>query len=134
MDLFLGLKREDEVEKLLASYDNDWSTVWLYTRALLTYRSAGPSAKANRKLKDALKENLHVSDYLTGKKRIPSRLPEMLEWGGESEAVDYASNHINYWRSTPGAIQWLKEQQEVVPLPARKTHTKRAKKQNRQGG
>jgi tetratricopeptide (TPR) repeat protein len=134
VDLFLGLKREDEVEKLLASYDDDWSTVWLYTQALLTYRSAGPSAKANRKLKDALKENLHVSDYLTGKKRIPNRLPETLEWGGESEAVDYASNHINYWRSTPGAIQWLKEQQEVAPLPARKTHTKGAKKQNRQGG
>ncbi len=134
VDLFLGLKREDEVEKLLASYDDEWSTVWLYTRALLTYRSAGPSTKANRKLKDALKENPHVPDYLTGKKRIPNRLPETLEWGGESEAVDYVSNHLNYWRSTPGAIQWLKEQQAVAPLLARKAPTKGAKKQKKEGG
>jgi tetratricopeptide (TPR) repeat protein len=134
VDLFLGLKREDEVEKLLASYNDDWSTVWLYTRALLTYRSAGASTKANRKLKDALKENPHVPDYLTGKKRIPNRLPEMLEWGGESEAVDYAANHLNYWRSTPGAIQWLKEQQAAAPLLARKTPIKGATKQNKKRG
>jgi tetratricopeptide (TPR) repeat protein len=134
VDLFLDLKRDDEVERLLACYDGDWSTVWLYTKALLTYRSSGPSAKANRKLKDALKENSHVSDYLTGKKRIPNRLPEKLEWGGESEAVDYASNHLNYWRRTPGAIQWLKEQEAVAPLSARKMLTKEAKKQNRKGG
>lgn len=132
VDLFLGLKRVDEVEKLLTSYDDEWSTVWLFTRALLTYRSAGPTAKANRKLKDALEENPHVPDYLTGKKRIPNRLPKMLEWGGESEAIDYASNHLNYWRSTPGAIQWLKEQ-AVALLPARKAATKRSKKQTRMG-
>lgn len=134
VDLFLGLKREDEVEKLLASYDDEWSTVWLYTRALLTYRSTGPSAKANRKLKDALEENPYVPNYLTGEKRIPNRLPEMLEWGGESEAVDYASHHLNYWRSTQGALKWLKERRAAAPLPTGKTAAKGAKKQPKKGG
>jgi hypothetical protein len=29
--------------------------------------------------------------------------------GGEDEAVYYASENLNHWRKTPGAVDWLKE-------------------------
>ena len=122
VDLLLGLNREAELEKLVRQYKGDWSAVWLYTEALLGFRKSGASTTANRKLLKALKENQHVADFLIGKKRIPGRLPVSLSWGEESEAVDYAANHLNYWRSTPGAIEWLQRQLTNAASPS-KAHT-----------
>ncbi len=105
--LLLEMGREDEAIALLQEYEDEWSAVWLYTRALLEFRQHGASMRANRALADALKENPHVPPYLTGKKRIPSRLPTLIGMGDEAEAVAYASDHLNHWRGTPGAIEWL---------------------------
>lgn len=122
VDLLLGLNREAELEKLVRQYKGDWSAVWLYTEALLGFRKSGASTTTNRKLVKALKENQYVADFLIGKKRIPGRLPVSLSWGEESEAVDYAANHLNYWRGTPGAIEWLQHQLINAASPS-KAHT-----------
>lgn len=122
VDLLLSLNREAELENLVLQYKGDWSAVWLYTEALLSFRKRGASKMANRKLMKALEENQHVADYLIGKKRIPGRLPVSISYGEESEAVDYAANHLNYWRSTPGAVEWLQRQLTEAPSPS-KAHT-----------
>ena len=118
VDLLLSMNRESEVEKVVRQFKGDWSAVWLYTEALLGFRKRGASLTVNRKLAQALEENQYVPDYLIGKKRIPGHLPDTLSWSGESEAVDYAANHLNYWRSTPGAIEWLQYQITQVPSPS----------------
>jgi tetratricopeptide (TPR) repeat protein len=120
VELFLQLNRDAELEKLVKKYKDDWSVAWLYTQALLAFRKSGPSASANRKLQVALEENPHVTAYLTGKKRIPQRSPDLIERGGESEAVEYASAHLNHWRKTPGAVEWLLGQKPKSQRPARK--------------
>jgi tetratricopeptide (TPR) repeat protein len=121
VDLLLSLNREADLEKLVRQYKGDCSAVWLFTEALLGFRKSGASTIANRKLIKALKENQHVPNFLIGKKRIPGRLPVSLCWGEESEAVDYAANHLNYWRSTPGAIEWLQHHltEDTSPSKAR---------------
>lgn len=121
VDLLLSLNREADLEKLVRQYKGDCSAVWLFTEALLGFRKSGASTIANRKLIKALKENQHVANFLIGKKRIPGRLPVSLSWGEESEAVDYAANHLNYWRSTPGAIEWLQHHltEDTSPSKAR---------------
>ena len=66
-------------------------------------------------LDDAVEENPHVSPYLTGEKRVPNRRPDVMGWGDEREAIWYVSEHLNYWRRTPGAVGWLAEQLKARP-------------------
>lgn len=109
VDLYLDLDREKDLEKLIKKYKDDWAAVWLYTKALLAFKKYGASVKAIQALDNALEQNPFTPDYLTGKKRVPLEAPEYIGWGDETEAISYAADHLNYWRRTPGAVQWLKE-------------------------
>lgn len=113
------LERYDELEKFLNSreYKNDGGTDWLWTKALLTFVRKGDSEEAVRQLKDALKENPYVPQYLTGKKKIPADLLDMITIGGEYEAVVYASVAIRAWQKVPGLIEWLKQQTGIKIYP-----------------
>lgn len=122
--LLLDMERGPEAEELLKQYRGDWSAVWQYTRALLEFRKHGASARANKALDDALEENPHVPAYLTARKRIPNRLPELIGMGDANEAISYAADHLNYWRRTPGAIEWLSERK---PQPKAKRQVKKGK-------
>ncbi len=126
LDLLMQLQRDDEARELLEQYKDDWTAVWLYSRALLLFREGGASARANKVLAEAFKENPFVPDYVSGKKRVPNQLPEMVGWGEESEAIAYASDHLNYWRITPGAVEWLTQQKQTQRKPARAKTKKRA--------
>jgi tetratricopeptide (TPR) repeat protein len=109
LDLLFELGRVDGIETLLKDYPDDWSADWSYSEALLAFRKFGDSRQAKKALKHALEVNRHVVDYLTGKKRIPSVEPPYITMGGEDEAIQYASQHLNYWLKTPGAVAWLAE-------------------------
>jgi len=125
--LLLETGNDDDARKLLKQYADEWSAVWLYTRALLEYRHSGASARADKALADALEENRYVPAYLTGKKRIPNRLPALIGWGDESEAIAYAADHLNHWRRTPGAVEWLSAAKPPPPKTKSKTKRKRAR-------
>ena len=122
--LLLEIGRADEAAELLKEYADEWSAVWLYTRALLEFRQHGASTRANKALGDALKENLHVPAYLIGKKRIPNNRPPLIGMGDEDEAIAYASDHLNHWRRTPGAIEWLSATRPPRAKPSRAKPTK----------
>ena len=126
--LLLEIGRADEAAELLKEYADEWSAVWLYTRALLEFRQHGASTRANKALGDALKENLHVPAYLIGKKRIPNNRPPLIGMGDEDEAIAYASDHLNHWRRTPGAIEWLSA---ARPPRARQSSAKPAKSKSK---
>lgn len=129
--LLLEIGREDEAAEFLEEYEDEWSAVWLYSRALLEFRAHGASALANKTLADALEENPHVPAYLTGKKRIPSRLPPLIGMGDENEAIAYAHEHLNHWRRTPGAVEWLSAAQpprKPAKTKARRSSTRKRKK------
>jgi len=110
LNLLLELNRPEQVDTLLTEYEDEWSSEWRYTLVLRSFLKEGDSPDAQKALEEALEQNPHVPDYLTGAKRIPNRLPDMISPGRESEAVSYASTHLNFWRKAPGAVAWLKEQ------------------------
>jgi len=118
--LLLEMERDDEARALLKQYPDEWTATWLYTRALLELRQHGADARANKALADALEENPYVPAYLTGRKRIPNRLPSLIGWGDEREAIAYASDHLNHWRRTPGAVEWVSEAKPKPRLRKRK--------------
>jgi tetratricopeptide (TPR) repeat protein len=115
VDLYLQLDRDADAAKVLRKYRDDWSAVWKYTQALLEFRKSGASARANNALAEASEQNTFVPAYLVGKKRIPQTLPEYIGIGDEPEAIAYAADHLNHWRRTPGAVDWLTGRMAVQP-------------------
>ena len=110
----LDLGRDDELQKLLGQYDEDGSTDWVFSRALLAYRREGDTPHARGLLEQAQAANPHVAGYLSGSLPIPESAPEYVSPGGEDEAVGYASMARGAWRATPGALAWMRR---VLKLP-----------------
>lgn len=115
LDLLIQIERYDEARTLLKQYGDEWSAVWLYSRALLEFQKRGASAAAKKSLQQAVEENPFVPAYLKGQKKVPNRRVDYYGWGDESEAVYYASKHLNHWRRIPGAVEWL--QAEIATGP-----------------
>ena len=103
----LWLERYDELDQLFATYEDDAAAAFAYTMALAAYRREGDSARARQLLDEARELNPHVPAYLSGRKRLPRRLPDYVGFGGDSEAVDYAASATALWASVAGALTWL---------------------------
>jgi tetratricopeptide (TPR) repeat protein len=129
LQLLLELDQVEEARALIAQYEDEYSATWLYTQALLAFQQEGDSPASVRALKEALKQNPHVPVYLSGQKRIPNRLPDTISPGDETEAIDYAVGHLNDWRRTPGAVEWLTP--HVSLSPKRKPSRRLRKAQRR---
>ena len=94
-------------EKLYTQYENGRMAAWTYARALLDFRKHRESPTADKSLRVALEKNKNVPLYLLGRKNMPRRLPDHYGMGDDKEAVLYASENREIWRSTPGALEWL---------------------------
>jgi tetratricopeptide (TPR) repeat protein len=103
----LALERYEELDELFAAYEDDDAAAFAYTMALAAFRRHGDSPTARGVLAEARKLNPHVPAYLSGRKRMPARLPDYVGFGDESEAVDYAADAKALWEAVPGALAWL---------------------------
>ena len=103
----LALGADDELEALLAQYEEDVFACWTYTRALLAFRRAGDTEESRELLRAATEGNPHVPSFLLGLKKMPRRLPDYMGFGDETEAIAFHVDFAASWKSTPGALQWL---------------------------
>lgn len=104
----LNLDQDDELAKLLKQYE-EGSASWTYTETLLAFRQQGDTPAARKQLKKAQKANPHVPSYLLSEQPLPQEQPPYYSPGEESEAIIYAAGGLSAWRSTPGAITWLRK-------------------------
>lgn len=104
----LDLGRDKDLTRLLEQYDEE-SANWVYTRVLLAFHQHGDTPEARKRLNEAKKINKHVPAYLLGDERLPSEQPFYYSPGQESEAIVYVRDALSAWRSTPGALTWLRE-------------------------
>jgi tetratricopeptide (TPR) repeat protein len=107
LEQFLILQRHAEATALIARYRDDDTAHWLYSKALLLFRTKGDTAAARKALAAALAQNAHVPAYLLGAKRMPRRSPDYIGWGDTSEAVSYVEECGQLWRGNPPALSWL---------------------------
>jgi tetratricopeptide (TPR) repeat protein len=121
----LDLDRDEELSRLLEQYDED-SATWAYTEALLAFRRRGDTPEARKRLKAARKANRHVPAYLLGEEPLPPEQRPSYSPGAESEAVIYAAGALSAWRSTPGALTWLREATKGASPKRRKAEGPRA--------
>ena len=109
----LFLDRDDDLARLLQQYPDEGSAAWAYTKALLAFRQHGDTPEARQLLKEARKTNKHVPAYLLGEKFPPTEQPGYYSPGDESEALNYVGSFLAGWKSTPGAVAWLRANVEA---------------------
>src|SRR5204863_5277358 len=105
-------------------YHDEDSATWAYTKALLAFRQHGDTLEARRLLKTAKMTNKHIPAYLTGQKFPPSRRPGSYRPGDESEALNYIGSFLAGWKSTPGAVAWLRGNIKTKKRKAEAPHPK----------
>jgi tetratricopeptide (TPR) repeat protein len=106
------LDRDGDLDQLLQQYPAEASATWAYTKALLAFRQHGDTPEARRLLQAAKMTNRHVPAYLLGEKFPPSRRPGSYSPGDENEASNYLGSFLVGWKSTPGAVAWLRANDE----------------------
>ena len=111
-DALIARGENEEAWRLLSDYKEDASANFQWNTVLLSFRKSGSSHKALTALKNALKQNGFVPWYLIGRSKIPKKMPNLLEFGGKSEAVSYVRYAIANWTNTPGAIDWLRKEMD----------------------
>lgn len=105
----LGLDLDEELAALLDQFPHEASATWAFTKALLAFRKSGDSQDARKLLFAAKKANKHVPGYFLQKKPLPAEQPPYYSPGDENEALIYLSGFLSGWKSTPGAIAWVRK-------------------------
>ena len=95
------------MDELFIAYEDDGAAAFAYTKALAAFRRQGDSPESRALLAEAREQNPHVPAYLSGRKRLPTRLPDYVGFGDPSEAADYAVGAKAQCESVPGALSWL---------------------------
>jgi tetratricopeptide (TPR) repeat protein len=98
----------EALKQLLKQYDEDGSSLWLYTRALVAFRENAPNdTGAEELVTKAWRANSHIPAVLIGTKKATSSTNGYVTMGGEDEAAHYVEEWGFDWLTTPGAINWL---------------------------
>jgi hypothetical protein len=108
----LALDRDGDLARLLDHYPDEGSAAWAYTKALLAFRREGDTAEARRLLEEAKEANRHVPDYVLDRKFPPPERPGSYRPGDDSEALHYIGSCLAGWVATPGAVAWLRANDE----------------------
>ncbi|MBX9573009.1 MAG: hypothetical protein K2X77_29200 [Candidatus Obscuribacterales bacterium] len=98
--------RLDEASVLLKQFSSDCTAHMLYSRALLTFKKFGPCPMSDTALKNAVKQNPSVLDYICGADMPPVEF-DSFEPGSKEEAVVYLEVGMEGWLNTDGAVIWL---------------------------
>lgn len=103
----LEANRSEELEKLLAKYEDEASAVLSYTKALHLFRKYGESEKTNQFLLRAFQVNMHVPIYLAEVLPLPDTAPSTIGFGDEREAEAYVMDCGYLWADVAGAEKWM---------------------------
>lgn len=109
LDLLLqDLKDYEQAEQLLCRFEDDPDVGWPYAWALVGFlREGEDSPETQRRLREALKRNRYVPDFLLGWRSMPDLPPLSFEPGSADEAALYAGSAEELWDSAPEALDWL---------------------------
>jgi len=101
---------DEKAGALLEQFRDEPTALWLYGRALWTFRGEGDGPAARADLRRALDANHRVPKYLTGKKELPHEDLPTYALHSEEEALICARALAVVWQATPGAVEWLRTQ------------------------
>jgi len=118
--------------KVLDGYGDSPMAASLYSRVLLAFRAEGDSPAAQASLREARQANPHVVRFLLTEDDLPPGLPSGYSLGSEEEAVICATELVEAWHATPGAVEWLDSQErDAAKRKQKRQVTKRRKKRGK---
>jgi tetratricopeptide (TPR) repeat protein len=124
--LLLNQNREAEAIKVLERYSEQTAS-WLYSSALIAYRQyGGHSPFTKRKLRDALKFNDQVVEFLDPE--TPPYMPEHYGLGSREEAAVVVEEQREAWSETVGFIPFLLEQADEYARERSETRNRNRRK------
>jgi tetratricopeptide (TPR) repeat protein len=103
----LETERDEDMAALLEKFPDDGTADGLFPQALFAFRQQGDSPGSRALLQLALQANVHVPDYLLGRKQSPPLNSAYVVLGSEDEAANHVLAASHLWRQTPGALEWL---------------------------
>lgn len=83
------------------------SASWLFNYSLYLFATEGPSAKANKALNEANKQNTHIIPYMIRQKIIKAEPDGYYSPGDEREAAMYLMDNFKTWIECKGTLDWL---------------------------
>ncbi len=107
MALYLALNNLDGADRLFKQYDErKYSATFAWAYVFGRYL-AGDIKGAQRALKTARAQNTYAEDYFAGRKRLPSKMPDMYSMGSPEEAMIAWEILKPAWEKHPEAQAWL---------------------------
>ncbi|MCA9050679.1 MAG: hypothetical protein KDA89_18200 [Planctomycetaceae bacterium] len=112
-DIYIRLGNYDRAEEILQQYGNPEEAATLLTKTLLTFRKTGPTSELAAVVAQVHEKNAYVL------REIVRTVPDVScfdlddkdsEPGSHEEACFYSMRYRSCWRSTAGAISWLRSQ------------------------
>lgn len=107
---YVELGKYGNAAALLKKYEESGTAIGEFNELLLEYLRRGISPKLEKLFKTAEKTNPYVIEYLSGKKRLPSKMPMGYSLGSKEEAQIYVKDSIHLWPDE--MIEWIKGQQK----------------------
>ncbi|VAW60205.1 hypothetical protein MNBD_GAMMA08-1312, partial [hydrothermal vent metagenome] len=104
---YIQNKQLDKARQLATQFHHDRGAFFLFDQALIAFIELGDHKDSKTLKKIALTHNKFVPKLLSGKIKMPKRMPERLSSGDKDEAVLYAAQNTELWRSISGSIVWL---------------------------
>ncbi len=104
---YISTGQLDKARALAEQFPNDSGAFFHYDMALCEFIEKGDGETSRALKKQALQQNKYVPKLITGKIKMPKRMPDRLGSGDKDEAVLYAAQNTELWRNFPGAIAWL---------------------------
>ena len=98
---------DDAVRHLMDRFPDDNTASWLYSRALMLFRRYGAGKRSSQALAQALDANPYVLGLFLGIQKLPRRVPDVIEAGEPSEAIEYVVESVFGWENSPGSMEWL---------------------------
>ena len=106
--VLLALGRDAEAGDLLDRFGDDSAALLAWPRVLLGFRREGDSLETRRLLKKAWQTNGLIAGLLLGMRSVAQAARRSSGAGGENEAGLYLVLSCDTWKTTPGALDWLR--------------------------
>jgi tetratricopeptide (TPR) repeat protein len=127
----LTLERDVEVETFLQERYQDAAWNAWFTRGLIEFRRHGDTPQGRVFLRRGHKQNRFILPWLLEDEPFPVEGPSGYSLGTPEEAYLYVRGSRCAWRSTPGAIGWLRRTFEPEGSPSTASRTFRPSESDR---
>lgn len=117
MQAYCLMDRLDDAEGLLREYPDDGTPFLPFTGLLIRFRKEGDSPQLRMSLREQTEWNPHIIPRLLEPSLISHESIAMFSPQSPEEADLYCQQFLSVWKSTPGAITWLRSAARDLPSP-----------------